>query len=548
MQSDPQDAPGAAVPAAPAAGEPTPAQEASAVKPDMGPGADPAPAAERRRRRNRRRGKGGAKAATPPGVPGEPAAAEPPPRPQGERQPRQAGQKPSRGAAQKQARGRAEKPARGKPEREARAEGDKALADTADGGASGGEDHKLQKLLAEVGLGSRRDMEEAITAGRVSVNGKTATLGQRITRRDVVRVDSKPIRLKNEREAPEVLIYHKPPGQIVSQDDPEGRPTVFDDLPAPKSGRWVAVGRLDFNTEGLLILTNSGDLANRLMHPRYEIEREYSVRVVGELSDEQTDSLLDGVELDDGPARFMRLDEGEFSDEGPGVNRWYRVMIREGRNREVRRMFEKVGVMVSRLIRTRFGPIPLPRGLRRGQARPLTALEVKDLIKGAPVTGAPGREMSDALAPGGGDGAVGIPAGVGGGRAKPRGTPGAGRGNGNVNGNVKGKGRAEAVVGGILSGRPGGRGVKAVGRAQPAARRGSKPLAGGRGPAGKVAGVRRGAKRAGLDRGSLTLDGRRPARAGRRPEAYVPPPPPPPIITRRRSKLTIIPPEGSTDV
>lgn len=551
MQSDPQDAPGAAVPPPHGAVEPTPSTPAAAVNPGAESGAEsgavPAPGTERRRRRNRRRGKGVAKAAAPQGMPGEPAGAELPPRPQGERQPRLPGQKQPRGGAQKQSRGRAEKPARGKPDREPRAGADKALPDGEDGAALGGEDHKLQKLLAEVGLGSRRDMEEAITAGRVSVNGKTATLGQRITRRDVVRVDGKPIRLKNEREAPEVLIYHKPPGQIVSQDDPEGRPTVFDDLPAPKSGRWVAVGRLDFNTEGLLILTNSGDLANRLMHPRYEIEREYSVRVVGELSDEQTDSLLDGVELDDGPARFMRLDEGEFSDEGPGVNRWYRVMIREGRNREVRRMFEKVGVMVSRLIRTRFGPIPLPRGLRRGQARPLTALEVKDLIKGAPVAGAPAREAVDAMTAIGADGGVAMPGGGGAGRAKPRGKPGARRGiaSGNVNGNVKSNGRGEPVAGGILSGRPGGRGVKAPGRAQPGVARRGKPLPGGRGPAGKVAGARRGAKRAGIDRGSLTLDGRRAARPGRRAEAYVPPPPPPPIITRRRSKLKIIPPEGS---
>jgi 23S rRNA pseudouridine2605 synthase len=239
------------------------------------------------------------------------------------------------------------------------------------------DDFKLQKLLAEAGLGSRRDMEEAIASGRVSVNGKIATIGTRIQRRDIVRFDGKPIKMRTGRETPEVMLYHKPVGEIVSHDDPEGRTTVFEKLPAPRSGKWIAVGRLDFNTEGLLLLTNSGDLANRLMHPRYEIEREYSVRVMGELTDDQTDQLLDGVNLDDGPARFMKLDEGEFSDEGTGVNRWYRVMIREGRNREVRRMFEAVGVTVSRLIRTRFGPIALPRMLKRGQFRPLTADEIK---------------------------------------------------------------------------------------------------------------------------------------------------------------------------
>ena len=253
---------------------------------------------------------------------------------------------------------------------------------------AGGVDFKLHKLLAEAGLGSRRDMEEAIASGRVSVNGKIAGVGTRMTRRDVVRFDGKQIKIRTGRETPEVLIYHKPTGEIVSHDDPEGRTSVFSQMPPPEAGKWVAVGRLDYNTEGLLLLTNSGDLANRLMHPRYEMEREYSVRVMGELTDEQTDNLLDGIELDDGPARFMKLDEGEFSDEGTGVNRWYRVMIREGRNREVRRMFEAVGVTVSRLIRTRFGPISLPRMLARGQSRPATAEEIKELMRDAPVAAA----------------------------------------------------------------------------------------------------------------------------------------------------------------
>ncbi len=526
-------------------------------------GATPAAGgAERRRRRNRRRGKGGGKGAAATGAKAVAAESE---TAQATADPQiMAGDdtgsaplparvvKAPRGRVAKQTRERGDQSPRG-PSRKAPRAVDANLAtsvaDNAPG--SGGDDHKLQKLLAEAGLGSRRDMEEAITAGRVSVNGKTATLGQRITRRDVVRVDGKPIRLKNDREVPEVLIYHKPPGEIVSQDDPEGRPTVFAGLPAPKSGRWVAVGRLDFNTEGLLILTNSGDLANRLMHPRYEVEREYSVRVVGELTDEQTDTLLDGVELDDGPARFMRLDEGEFSDEGPGVNRWYRVMIREGRNREVRRMFEKVGVMVSRLIRTRFGPISLPRGLRRGQSRPLTPLEVKELLKDAPVgTAARDSGTTEALA----SGKNGMPREVGSGRGKARGVPGGRDGNvrtpGGRDGNIRtpsardGNVRSAGSVPG--SGKNSvGRGGKVPGRPQPGVRRG-KALA-ARNPLAKGAGGNRGGKRGPIDRGSLTLDGRRAAKPGRRSVAYVPPPPPTPIITRRRSKLLIIPPEGSQE-
>ena len=482
-----------------------PAADASAAAPDQAgaeAGAQPASGMpEKRRRRNRRRGKGGGKGASagagPVGDQAEAPVDGQPPAPVEKRA--APGGKRNQPGAKGAKRGGAEKPA--------------AQVD--------GEDHKLQKLLAEAGLGSRRDMEEAITAGRVSVNGKTATLGQRITRRDVVRVDGKPIRLKNGREAPEVLIYHKPTGEIVSHDDPEGRPAVFDSLPPPKSGRWVAVGRLDFNTEGLLILTNSGDLANRLMHPRYEVEREYSVRVVGELTDDQTDMLLDGVELEDGPARFMKLDEGEFSDEGPGVNRWYRVMIREGRNREVRRMFEKVGVMVSRLIRTRFGPISLPRGLRRGQARPLTPLEVKDLLKDAPggaVAGGPreGAESQPGLPVQPGDPA----------RRKVRGKPQGRRGNG----------RPEA--GGETPGKRAPR--TAPGRQAPAGRQARGPgvkKQGGKGPA------KRAGKRMGMDRGSLTLDGRRAAKPRRRDDDFVPPPPPQPVITHRRSRLKIMPPD-----
>ncbi len=392
-----------------------------------------------------------------------------------------------------------------------------------------GEDYKLQKLLAEAGLGSRRDMEEAITAGRVSVNGKTATLGQRITRRDVVRVDGTQARLKTGREAPEVLIYHKPTGEIVTHDDPEGRPSVFDNLPAPKAGKWVSVGRLDFNTEGLLILTNSGDLANRLMHPRYEVEREYSVRVVGELSDEQADALLDGVELDDGPARFMKLEEGEFSDEGVGVNRWYRVMIREGRNREVRRMFEALGVIVSRLIRTRFGPILLPRTLDRGQARVLSALEVKDLLKGAPAgvaeeAGAPARQRP---AP----------------RMPPEAQPAPGGGNLRKTRGKTGKKRLGGRPGIVSQGHP----APALRQSRGPAGRGGRPAAAKGFGAKKTPSKRGPGKRGPLDRGALTLDGRRAAAPRRRSELMAPPKSsaPMPVITHRKSKLKIIPPEGA---
>jgi 23S rRNA pseudouridine2605 synthase len=224
---------------------------------------------------------------------------------------------------------------------------------------------KLHKVLADAGIGSRRDMEELILAGRVSVNGLPAHTGQRVMPTDQVRVNGKPIqlRLKAAGKPPRVLLYHKPAGEIVSQDDPEGRPTVFDKLPKVSGGRWVAVGRLDFNTEGLLLFTTSGELANRLMHPRYEVEREYAVRVLGELSAEQMQTLRDGVPLDDGPARFNRIEDAG----GAGANHWYRVTIAEGRNREVRRMFEQAGLEVSRLIRVRYGAVALPRSLARGR-------------------------------------------------------------------------------------------------------------------------------------------------------------------------------------
>lgn len=222
---------------------------------------------------------------------------------------------------------------------------------------------KLHKVLAEAGIGSRREMEELIIAGRVSVNGEPAHIGQRVAPNDQVRVNGRLITRANKSKPPRVILYHKPAGEIVSHDDPEGRANVFARLPKLKVGKWLSVGRLDLNTEGLLILTTSGEIANRLMHPRYGAEREYAVRVLGELDPEQQQRLVKGIELDDGEARFGSL---EYLG-GEGSNRWYRVTLNEGRNREVRRMFEAAGVTVSRLIRTRFGEIVLPRNLRRGR-------------------------------------------------------------------------------------------------------------------------------------------------------------------------------------
>ncbi|SMF98546.1 Ribosomal large subunit pseudouridine synthase B [Burkholderia singularis] len=235
---------------------------------------------------------------------------------------------------------------------------------------------KLHKVLAEAGMGSRREMEELIIAGRVSVNGEPAHIGQRIMPTDQVRINGKPVKRKLPNKPPRVLLYHKPTGEIVSHADPEGRPSVFDRLPPMKTAKWLAVGRLDFNTEGLLMLTTSGDLANRFMHPRYSVEREYAVRVVGELTEASRQKLLHGVELDDGPANFLRIRDGG----GEGTNHWYHVALAEGRNREVRRMFEAVGLMVSRLIRTRHGPIPLPRGLKRGRWEELDDAQVRRLM------------------------------------------------------------------------------------------------------------------------------------------------------------------------
>jgi 23S rRNA pseudouridine2605 synthase len=235
---------------------------------------------------------------------------------------------------------------------------------------------RLHKLLSQSGLGSRREMEETIAAGRVMVNGQPARIGQPAMPGDRVKIDGKLVNVKFSARLPRVLLYHKPEGEIVSRDDPERRPSVFTALPRLSGSRWVAVGRLDFNTSGLMLFTTSGELANRLMHPRYELTREYAVRVLGDLTPEARQRLLQGIELDDGPARFSTLEEAG----GEGANHWYHVSLGEGRNREVRRMFEAAGVAVSRLMRIRYGPFALPPRLRRGQTLELDERDVRGLM------------------------------------------------------------------------------------------------------------------------------------------------------------------------
>lgn len=235
---------------------------------------------------------------------------------------------------------------------------------------------KLHKMLANAGVGSRRDMEDLIESGVVTVNGEIAKVGDRVRPADEVRVRGRQIKLVWEEPLPKVMIYHKEEGEIVSRDDPEGRPSVFDKLPRLKGQRWISVGRLDFNTEGLMIFTTSGELANRLSHPRYEVEREYAVRVLGELSQEQMDQLTSGLELEDGVAEV----ESIHSLGGEGANQWYQIVIKEGRNREVRRMFEAIGLTVSRLIRVRFGPVAMPSKVKRGMFLDLTDSQVRDLL------------------------------------------------------------------------------------------------------------------------------------------------------------------------
>jgi 23S rRNA pseudouridine2605 synthase len=241
---------------------------------------------------------------------------------------------------------------------------------------------RLQKLLAAAGFGSRREIETWIAAGRVSVRGQVAKLGDRAQPGEEIFLDGKSIKSSKTKSEPRVILYHKPVGELVTRKDPEGRPTVFEKLPKLSPGRWVAVGRLDFNTAGLLLFTDSGELANQLMHPRQEIEREYEVRVQGGLSPEATKKLLEGIALEDGMAKFLRLEPIQGKKDS-GTNRWYRVVLAEGRNREVRRMVEAAGGRVSRLMRVRFGTVLLPMDLGPGRCLELDASKIQALSDAA---------------------------------------------------------------------------------------------------------------------------------------------------------------------
>ena len=236
---------------------------------------------------------------------------------------------------------------------------------------------KLHKVLAQAGLGSRLEMEDMIADGHITVNGQNAHVGQRVQWGDEVKIQGKLLQLRIQQPRARVIAYHKPAGEIVTYDDPQNRPTVFRRLPRLPFGKWLSVGRLDLNTEGLLLFTNSGELANRLMHPRFGLKREYAVRILGELTPENRQKLLDGVQLEDGPAQFLSIEDGG----GDGANRWVRVTIGEGRNREVRRLFEAMGHAVSRLIRIRYGSYGLPKGLRRSVYMELNDAEIRDMTQ-----------------------------------------------------------------------------------------------------------------------------------------------------------------------
>lgn len=235
---------------------------------------------------------------------------------------------------------------------------------------------RLQKVLAQAGLASRREIERWIEAGRISIDGNKARLGDRVNPGQTVRLDGRPVKLSRQPSVTRVLLYNKPEGEICTRNDPDGRPTVFKTLPKLNRGRWVSVGRLDINTSGLLIFTNNGELANRLMHPRYEMEREYAVRVFGRVNPEDMNRLVKGIELEDGPARFDNIEDRG----GEGSNHWYHVTIREGRQREVRRLWEAVGAEVSRLIRVRYGDVELPRRLKKGRWQDMEPRELDRLL------------------------------------------------------------------------------------------------------------------------------------------------------------------------
>lgn len=236
---------------------------------------------------------------------------------------------------------------------------------------------RLQKFLARMGMGSRRQIEEWIRQGRVTVNGAVAALGLQVNGAEQIQIDGKLIQVRPFGQRRRVLAYYKPVGEMSSRHDPEGRPTIFERLPPLRDGRWIAVGRLDLNTQGLLLLTNDGELANRLMHPSSQVEREYAVRVLGEVTPRMLKQLREGVPLEDGLARFDEIREAG----GEGANHWYHVILHEGRNREVRRLWESQGLQVSRLTRVRYGPVTLRRGLHPGHWDELDEAQVKELLK-----------------------------------------------------------------------------------------------------------------------------------------------------------------------
>lgn len=249
---------------------------------------------------------------------------------------------------------------------------------------------RLQKWLAATGIGSRRQIEEWIAAGRVSVDGKPAALGHKVSGRERISVDGRLVRARAVQQEPRVLVYHKPVGEVCTRSDPEGRPTVFDRLPKLRDGRWIVVGRLDIDTAGLLMFTNDGALAHALMHPSSELVREYAVRVRGRPREEDIAQLQAGITLDDGPGRFDAVtDQG-----GEGSNHWYRVTVAEGRNRIVRRLWEAVGCQVSRLMRVRYGPVALPPRLMRGRYQDLDAAALAELYAAVGLTMS-GAERSD---------------------------------------------------------------------------------------------------------------------------------------------------------
>ena len=257
---------------------------------------------------------------------------------------------------------------------------------------------KIQKVLAQAGVGSRRAMEEWIVAGRVTVNGEPATLGMRVVEGDVLHADKRTVVVKAQEDLdfPRVLLYHKQEGEIVSRDDPEKRTNVFEKLPKLRGMKWIAIGRLDYNTSGLLIFTTSGELANRLMHPRFEVEREYAVRTQGEMTPEQMRQMSkEGIELEDGLVKFDKLtDEG-----GEGFNHWYRLVLKEGRNRVVRRAFEALGLTISRLMRVRFGIVNLPPSIKRGKMAELGEGEVNMILDWVGLAAQPAEEIEPVQIP-----------------------------------------------------------------------------------------------------------------------------------------------------